>query len=568
MSDLRATERRTTAEPLGDAQGWQRRSFLIAARPEESGAVAWLTSRDHKRIGLLTMATAMVLFVTMGALALVMRAQLARPANNIVSPRVYDQLFTIHGSGMIYLVVTPVAIGLGVYLVPLQLGAPVIAAPRVTLAGYWLYLLGAVTILSGFLTSDGAASNGWTAYPPLSSSQYTQGVGTDLWILGTFLAVVGMMLQSGTILWTIMRMRPPQMSMLRISVFCWTMVATTLMVLMAFPSLIVALGLLAVGRADPHVFDSNMWNVGYQHLFWFYGHPVVYVMFFPFVGCVAEVISTFAGRRYVGYTPTVLSLLAFAALSMSVWGHHMFTTGQATNDYYSLTSIMLAMPAGIEYFGLLATLVGGRLVYRTPMLFALAFLPQFLIGGLTGIMVATPSIDNQAQDSYFVVAHFHYTLFAGSVFGLFAGLYYWFPKMTGLMYNERLGRIHFVLMVIGANVTFLPMFGLGYLGMPRRVSSYPVSAGFATLNLISSIGAFILGLSILVLIYNLFTTFRLRRPAGDDPWGGTTLEWVSASPPPRFNFDARHPLPKITSHSPLLDERLRRTQPAAEGAAP
>jgi cytochrome c oxidase subunit 1 len=492
----------------------------------------------------------------------------------VVSPQVYDELFTIHGSGMIYLVLTPIAVGLGVYLVPLQLGLPVIAAPRVTLLGYWLYVLGAVVILSGFLTSDGAASDGWTAYAPLSDSQHTQGVGMNLWIVGTFLATIGMLLQSGTILWTLLRMRPPQMSMLRIPVFCWTMLATVLMVIMAFPSLLAALGLLALGRVDPHVFDANTWNIGYQDLFWFYGHPVVYVMFFPFVGCVAEVISTFAGRRYVGYSPTALSLLAFSALSMSVWGHHMFTTGQTSDDYYSLTSTTLAIPAGIEYFGLVGTLIGGRLRYPTPMLFAMAFLPQFLIGGLTGIMVSTPAIDAQAQDSYFVVAHFHYTLFAGSVFGLFAGLYYWFPKMTGLMYNEKLGRLHFVLMVIGANVTFLPMFGLGYLGMPRRVSSYPASAGFTTLNLISSVGAFTLALSILVAIYNLFTTYLTRRPAGDDPWDATTLEWVTASPPPRFNFDGMHPLPPITSYAPLLDQKLRlqdlaeQTAVAAPGADP
>lgn len=535
----------------------QRRTYRLAARPEESGLLGWAASRDHKRIGLLTMGTAMVLFLAMGSLALVMRTQLARPEGTVVSPRVYDQLFTIHGSGMIYLVLTPVAIGLGVYLVPLQIGAPVIAAPRTTLLGYWLYAFGAVVILSGFLTADGAADDGWTAYVPLSNSDHSQGPGMDLWILGTFLATVGMMLQSGTVLWTLLRMRPPTMSMLRIPVFCWTMLATALMVIMAFPSLLSALGMLALSRLDPHLSDSNTWNVGYQHLFWFYGHPVVYVMFFPFVGCVAEVISTFAGRHYVGYTPTAVSLLAFSALSMSVWGHHMFTTGQAANNYYSLTSSLLAIPAGIEYFGLVTTLIGGRLRYRTPMLFALAFLPQFLIGGLTGIMVSTPAIDRQAQDSYFVVAHFHYTLFAGSVFGLFAGLYYWFPKMSGRMLDERLGRVHFVLMVIGANLAFLPMFWLGHDGMPRRVSSYQADAGFNTPNLLSSIGAFTIGLSVLIFVYNVITTLLSGTPAGDDPWNGTTLEWAAASPPPRFNFDAAHPLPPITSYAPLLDAKLR-----------
>jgi cytochrome c oxidase subunit 1 len=283
-------------------------------------------------------------------------------------------------------------------------------------------------------------------------------------------------------------------------------------------------------------------------------------MFFPFVGAVAEVISTFSGRKYFGYKPTVLGLLAFAALSMSVWGHHMFATGQASDDYYSLTSTSLSIPAGIEYFGLLGTLVGGRLRYPTPMLFAIAFLPQFLVGGLTGIMVGTPSIDVHVHDSYFVVAHFHYTLVAGSVFALFAGLYYWFPKMSGLRYDERLGRIHFVLSVVGANMAFLPMFWMGYLGMPRRVSTYPASWGLATLNLISSIGGFLFGAGVLVLAYNVFRTFLVRKPAGDDPWQGTTLEWASASPPPRFNFDRDHPLPSITSYAPLFDARRREVE--------
>ncbi|HET6877612.1 MAG TPA: cbb3-type cytochrome c oxidase subunit I [Jatrophihabitans sp.] len=542
---------------------WQQRTLALAQRPEQGGLTGWTSSRDHKRIGLLTIGTALGLFLLMGALALTMRTQLAQPNEHVVGAAVYDQLFTIHGSGMIYLVVTPLAIGLGVYVVPLQVGAPVIAAPRLTLIGYWMYAFGAACVLSGFLTADGAAADGWTAYAPLSDSQQSPGVGFDLWLVGTFLATVGMMCQGGTVLWTVLRLRAPQMSMMRVPVFSWSEVATCLMVIMAFPSLLTALGMLAIGRIHPQVFDSNVWNIGYQDLFWFYGHPVVYVMFFPFVGAVAEVLATFARRKYFGYTATVLALLAFAGLSMSVWGHHMFTTGQNADDYYSLTSTLLAIPAGLEYFGFLGTIVGGRLSYRTPMLFALAFIPQFLVGGLTGIMVSTPAIDAQFQDTYFVVAHFHYTLFAGSVFGLFAGLYYWFPKMTGYMFDERLGRLHFVLMVIGTNVTFLPMFGLGFMGMPRRISSYS-EPGWGTLNLVSSIGAFTIGLSMLVLIYNVIRTFMNKIPAGDDPWGGTTVEWATSSPPPRFNFDAAHPLPPITGFAPLLDLREREQEQQRE----
>jgi cytochrome c oxidase subunit 1 len=537
---------------------WQNRSLHAAVHAEGRGIRGWVTSRDHKRIGLLTIGTSLVLFLLMGALAMIMRAQLAQPNGKVVNAETYAELFTIHGSGMIYLVVTPIAIGLGVYLVPLQLGAPVIAAPRCTRLGYWLYLSGALVLLSGFLTSNGAADSGWTAYTPLSDSVHSPGLGQDLWIAGTFLATVGQMFLATTVLWTILRMRAPHMTMLRIPVFCWSMVATTLMVLMAFPSLLVALGMISLARIDPSLASHNLFNVGYQHLFWFYAHPVVYVMFFPFVGAVAEVIATFSGRRFFGYKGTALALLAFAALSMSVWGHHMFATGQADNDYYSLTSTLLSIPAGLEYFGLVGTLFGARLRYPTPMLFALAFLPQFLIGGLTGVMVGTPALDIHVTDSFFVVAHFHYTLFAGSVFGLFAGLYYWFPKMTGFMYDERLGRIHFVMMVVGTNVTFLPMFALGYFGMPRRLASYPASAGFTTLNLISSIGAFTLGLSMLVALYNVFISFKRRVPAGRDPWDGQTLEWAAASPPSRFNFDPGRALPIISSHAPLLDERLER----------
>ncbi len=547
---------------------WQARTLRAAVYPESPGIRGWLTSRDHKRIGLLTIGTSMVLFLLMGVLALIMRAQLAQPNGPVVNPHTYNEIFTIHGSGMIYLVVTPVAIGLGVYLVPLQVGAPVIAAPRTARLGYWLYVGGAIALLSGFAIAGGAAADGWTAYLPLSDSVNSPGFGMDLWVLGTFLATVGQMLLGGTVLWTILRMRAPHMTMLRLPVFTWSQVATNLMVLMAFPSLLAALGMIALARMNPNYDTSNLWNIGYQHLFWFYAHPVVYVMFFPFVGIVAEVLATFAGRRYFSYKSTALALLTFAAVSMSVWGHHMFATGEIDDDYYSLTSTMLCIPAGLEYFGLIGTLFGARPRYRTPMLFALAFLPQFLIGGLSGIMLGSPALDRHVTDSFFIVAHFHYTLFAGSVFGLFAGLYFWFPKFTGYMYDERLGRMHFVFMVIGTNVTFIPMFILGYLGMPRRVASYSADAGFTTLNLISSIGAFILGASMLIAVYNVFISLRRKVPAGRDPWEGHSLEWAAASPPSRFNFDPERPLPAIKGFAPLLDERLALQAGEDPGVAP
>jgi cytochrome c oxidase subunit 1 len=530
---------------------------------DRDGLPQWLLSTDHKRIGLLTIGTALVEFLFSGALALTMRAQLAQPSQDILSPQQYLQFMTAHGTGMIALTVTPLAIGLGVYLVPLQVGAPRTAAPRATLLGYWLYVFGAIALLWAFVTPTGGADDGWWGYTPLSSTTYSPGDGMSLWTAGVFLAASGMILMSATTLWTALRMRAPHVTMLRLPVFTWTQIVTCLMVLAGFPSLLLAMGELTAERIDPAVFVGNGWNILYENLFWFYGHPVVYVMFFPFVGCVAESLATFSGRRFFAYKGTVLSLLAFAAGSMSVWGHHLFASGQEVNDYFSLTSIMLAIPAGVEYFGLLGTLWGGRLRYTTSMLFALAFIPQFLIGGLTGILVANPAIDYNVNNSYFILGHFHYTLFGGSVFGFFAGFYFWFPKATGYMLNERLGKVNWVLMVIGTNTAYIPFFILGYDGMPRWLATYPAGAGFTTLSLISSIGAGIIGLAFCVLIWNVYGSVRARVAAGPDPWGGHSLEWATSSPPPRFNYNLEYPVPRVYSYAPLLDLRERAAARAA-----
>lgn len=528
-------------------------------------AGAWLTTTDHKRIALLTLGAALLMFLVVGVLALIIRAQLAVPDQHLVSNDMYNGLFTIHGSGMIYLVMTPIAIALGLYLVPLQIGAPNVAAPRLAMTGFWLYLAGALLIFWGFLTALGPAAGGWYSYPPLSDSRYTPGIGQTLWIAGVFVAVLGMILQASTVLWTTLLKRGRGVTMLRMPVFTWSSVATNLMVIGSFPALLAAMALLGTGRAFPNIFTVNLWNIGYQHLFWFFAHPVVYVMFFPFVGTVAEVLSTFAGRRFFGYRLTVVSLLVFAGFSMSVWGHHMFTTGQISNDYYSLTSILLLVPAGVEYFGFLATLVGGKLRYPAPMLFALAFVPQFLVGGLTGIMVGTPVIDYQVTDSYFIVAHWHYTLAAGSLFGMFAAFYFWFPKATGLLLDERLGRWHFWLMVVGTNATFLPMFWLGLHGMPRRIATYLPEDGLSLPNLVSSVGAVVLALGVLVWVINVVASVRYRpRAAGDDPWGGLTLEWATSSPPAPTNFDDEHPLPPVRSFAPLLDAREEHERTAGD----
>jgi cytochrome c oxidase subunit I len=383
---------------------------------EAAGLVGWVVTRDHKRIGILILAAGFAMFLFDGVLGLTMRAQLAQPGQRILSPQQYNEFFTMHGTGMIAVSITPFALGLGVYLIPLQVGAPRIAAPRLTLFGFCLYVAGAVTLIWAFLVPDGAAA-GWWGYTPLSDSIYSPGPGEGLWVAGVFLAASGMIIHGATVLWTMLRMRAPGMTMLRMPVFAWTMLVTCLMTLASFPALLTAMGVLTATRIDPGLLSSNAWNLAYENLFWFYGHPVVYVMFFPFAGAVAEVLAVFSGRRFFNYTGTAFALLVFAALSMAVWGHHMFISGQQVNDYFSLTSILLTIPAGMEYFGFAGTLFGGRLRYSTAMLFALAFIPQFLIGGLSGIMVATPSIDYAVNNSYFVVAHFHYTLFAAACSG-------------------------------------------------------------------------------------------------------------------------------------------------------
>jgi cytochrome c oxidase subunit I len=525
-----------------------------------SGVIGTVAGTDHKALGVRTAIVAFAFFAAGGVLAIVMRTELAQPGLQVVSHNTYNALFTMHGSTMIYLFVTPIALALGLYLVPLQVGAPDLAGARWALAGWWLLVLGGLVMWSGFLMQGGAADVTWVGFDPLSNAVHSPGRATDAWIHGVILATLGEILMAGAIMATLLRRRAPGMTMLRLPVFSWTMFATVLMVLFSFPVLVVTMALLWVDRQWGGVFTSPDGPVAYQHLFWFYGHPVVYVMFFPFVGAVGEVISVFSSRRFFGYRFFTVSILLFAALSMSVWAHHMFTIEGVAVRYFSLTSTLLVIPAGIEYFDLVGTMAGGRIRLQVPMLFAIAFLVQFLIGGLTGIWVASPVLDNHENNSYFVVAHFHYTLLAGSVFGLFAGLYYWWPKVTGCLLREGLGRWHFALLAIGTNLTFFPQLILGQEGMTRRIPDYPRDVGWGGLNLASSIGAYVIALALAVFAVNVAVSLRRRVEAGDDPWGGHTLEWATTSPPPRHNFDA---LPPIRTHAPLLDLR----EAAGEGAA-
>jgi len=482
----------------------------------------------------------------------VMRAELAQPGLQVTSTETYNELFTTHGSSMIYLVMIPLALALGAYLVPLQIGAADLVAPRLNLFASWLLVLGGISIYGGFLTAHGAATAGWTEFLPLSDDTFSPGPGTDMWVAGVGLANLAEILLAGTILLTILTRRAPGMTMLRLPVFTWATLVTCLLTVFGFPALEVALGLIVAARH----FGAEVNPVAYLHLFWFFGHPAVYVMFFPFLGAVAEVVQVFSGRRLVGYNALVLALLGFATGSMTVWAHHMFTTGQVPNEYFAITSTSLLVFAGIEYFDMTATMWRGVVRMALPMLFAIAFLAQFVIGGVTGVITASPVLDYHLNDSYFVVGHFHYTLFAGSMFALFAGVYYWFPKVTGRFLGDRMGRVHFWLLVLGTNLTFFPMFVLGYLGMTRRVADYPDQPGLDWLNLISSAGAAVTGVAMLVFLWNVLVSLTGGEPAGDDPWGGHTLEWATTSPPPRHNFDS---LPPVRSFAPLLDLREERT---------
>jgi cytochrome c oxidase subunit 1 len=517
------------------------------------GWIGALTSTDHKRIGLNLGLASLIFFIGGGVMALLMRTQLAQSNMQFVSDTSYSELFTMHGSTMIYLFVTPMAIAMATYLVPLQIGALGISWPRLSLTGFWIWLTGGLVMQSSWLSSDGAGRDGWSSYAPMSNSTNTPGVGQSMWVIGVILVALGLIAMGACVLATVARRRAPGMSLLRLPVFTWTALASVLMVVAAFPMLVLAMVLLFIDREGGHIYTGFTGAIDYQDLFWFFGHPVVYVMFFPYLGAAAEAIAVSAHKRWFGYVAFVGSIMAFSALSTAVWSHHMYVTGGVTNQYFAFTSTLLLVPAGIEYFDMIATLIGGSIVLRTSMLFALTFFLQFLIGGLSGIFVASPVLDYHAYGTYIVVAHFHYTLFAGSIFGFFAGVYHWFPKVTGAMLRERLGKLQLLLMVVGTNLTFFPMFFLGNDGMPRRVSRYPTHPGWGTLNLLETIGAGIIALGVLVFLVNVSLSLRRRVVAGDDPWLGHTLEWATTSPPPALNFE--RPLPPIHSYAPLLDLR-------------
>ena len=447
-----------------------------AALPLADGLADLATTTDHKKIGLLYMGTAFVFFLVGGLLAMGIRTELAEPGMQLVGRQRYNELFTMHGTIMMFLFAVPMAVGLANYLVPLQIGAPDMAFPRLNALSYWLFLGGGLVILSGFATAHGAADFGWTAYTPLSNAVRSPGAGADLWILGLALTGTASILGAVNIITTIMSLRAPGMTMFRLPIFVWNMFVTNLLVLLCFPVITAALAMLFTDRRlDTHFYDASAGGspILWQHLFWFFGHPEVYIIVLPFFGVITEIVPVFSRKPLFGYKAFVLATIAIGAYSITTWAHHMFTTGVVYLAFFAGSSLLIAVPTGVKFFNWIGTMWGGRLTFQTPMLYCLGFFVVFLVGGLTGPMLATNVFDYHVHDTYFVVAHFHYVLFGSAVFGLFAGVYYWFPKFTGRMLREGLGKLQFWLVFVGFNVTFFPQHLLGLRGMPRRFADYP-----------------------------------------------------------------------------------------------
>jgi len=532
-----------------------------------SALYEWVTTTDHKKIGILYLVNSFVFFVLGGLLALVVRLELALPGLQLVTEAQYNQAFTMHASFMLFLFIIPILAGFANYVVPLQIGAPDMAFPRINALSFWLLPLGGALMASGFLVPGGAAAAGWTEYPPLSDDAFS-GVGTDLWILGLTLVGTSSILGGINFLVTIFKMRAPGMTLFRLPILVWTTMVTSVLVVMATPVLTSALIMLFIDRNyGGNFFDpaSGGQAVLYQNVFWFYSHPAVYIMVLIAMGIVSEILPVFSRKPLFGYKAFVFATAGIGALGFAVWAHHMFTTGAVYLPFFSLTTFLIAVPTGVKMFNWIATMWRGKLVFSTPLLYAIGFLTMFLIGGINGAFAASVPIDFAIQDTYWIVAHLHYVLFGGSVFGVFAGIYYWFPKMTGRMLNETLGKVQFVLMFIGFNLTFFPMHQLGLAGMPRRIADYASNAGWNELNLAATIGGFLIAASLLPFFWNVLVSLRSGRIAGDDPWEANTLEWATSSPPPPYNFDH---LPEIRSERPLFDLRHGRTHAAVTPPGP
>jgi cytochrome c oxidase subunit 1/cytochrome c oxidase subunit I+III len=525
---------------------------LVAS--EREGLLAWVASVDHKQIGILYMISSMFFFLVGGIEALVIRLQLIAPRLHLLSPETFDQMFTMHGTTMIFLFVMPMLTGMATYTIPLMIGARDMAFPRLNAVSFWLQLFGGVILYFSFL-AGGAPNAGWFSYTPLSEKAYSSLAGVDYWIVGLACIGIGTLAAAINFAVTIICLRVRGLTIRRLPLFVWMNLVNAFLMIGALPLINAALMMLLIDRFfNAHVFDpagggsALLW----QHYFWSFGHPEVYIMILPAFGIISEVIPVFSGKPIFGYEFVAASSVAIAFLSFTVWAHHMFAVGMSdvANIAFGVASMLIAVPTGIKIFNWTATMYGGRLRFTTAMLFAVAFLITFTIGGLSGVSFAVFPLDWQLTDTYYLVAHFHYVLFGGSVFGIFAGFYYWFPKFSGRMLSERIGVWNFWLVFIGFNMTFFVQHILGLAGMPRRVFTYPDLPGWAVMNLISSIGAFILGLSVLVFLWNIYESLANGAVAGDNPWDAWTLEWATTSPPPSLNFDR---VPPVHGRRPLWD---------------
>jgi cytochrome c oxidase subunit I len=524
----------------------------VVSRSAGESVLDWVTTVDHKKIGILYLVTNFIFFIVGGLEALLLRTQLASSNLKVLNPEAYNAMFTMHGTTMIFLVLVPIWAGFANYFLPLMIGARDMAFPRLNALSYWLLFFGGLVMYSSFLFGE-VPNAGWTSYPPLTGAAFSPGRNIDFWILGLHLLGASSILGSINFIVTTLNMRAPGMKLTDVPMFVWSVTINSVMVLFATPSLSVAITLLLSDRHFGTGFftpatggDPLLW----QHLFWFYSHPAVYIMILPGMGVISEILPVFSRKPLFGYNFIAWSTVFISILGFSVWAHHMFQVGSslAVNTFFAAASMVIAVPTGVKIFNWIATLWGGALDMRAPMLFAIGFIAMFIIGGLSGVMLASVPVNWQTHDTYFVVAHLHYVLFGGSVFAMFAAFYYWIPKMTGWVMQRGWGQLHFWLMFIGFNLTFFPMHITGMLGMPRRVYTYAAGQGWEIWNLMSTVGAFMIASSVLVFIINFIVSARRNEVASNDPWGGATLEWATTSPPPDHNFDT---IPPVMGRDPL-----------------